>query len=79
MLLIQVAQQAKEVAPQVWVTVQQPPPGMPEWLTILITAAVGAILGISTNIATEYLKPGITRKLNRRRIRRILNAREFKN
>jgi hypothetical protein len=36
-------QLAKQVAPQVYVTVQQPA-GMPEWVKIFISAAVGAFL-----------------------------------
>lgn len=49
--------------PQVYVTVQQPSGGMPEWAKILISAAVGALLGIVSNIAMEFVKPYIAKKV----------------
>jgi hypothetical protein len=77
MLLLQVAQQtptlAKQLSPNLYVTVQ-PSPGMPEWVKILITAAVGALVGIASNIAMEYVKPGIVKRQKRELIAQHLNA-----
>ena len=67
-LLLQAAQQAKEVAPQVYVTVQQPPPGMSEWVRIVISAGVGAIFGISGNVVMEFVKPIIQRGKARKQL-----------
>jgi hypothetical protein len=62
-LVLQTAQQsqmlAKQVAPNVYVAIQPPPGGMPEWLKVLTSAAVGALVGIISNIAMEYVKPWI--------------------
>jgi hypothetical protein len=59
----QVLQQAptiiQQAAPPVYVTVQQPSGGMPEWVKILISAATGALFGICGNIAMEFVKPRI--------------------
>jgi hypothetical protein len=46
----------QQAPPQVYVTVQQPSGGMPEWIKILISAAVGAGVGIFSNMVTEYIK-----------------------
>jgi hypothetical protein len=43
---------------QIYVTVQQPP-GPPEWVKILFTAAVGAIIGVLSSLLTETLKLGL--------------------
>src|SRR4051794_37652562 len=53
--------------PPIQVTVQSPP-GMPEWIKILITAATGALLGIISNIAMEYVKPWIARRQLRKTV-----------
>lgn len=45
---------AKQIAPNVYVTVQQPPHGMPEWVKTLLSAAV---FGIATSTAMEFVKP----------------------
>jgi hypothetical protein len=50
-------QAAQQIPPVIHVTVQQPPAGgMPEWVKILITAVVGTIFGIMSNIVTESIK-----------------------
>ncbi len=36
--------------------------GMAEWVKILITATVGALVGIVSNIAMEYVKPWIAKR-----------------
>ena len=72
------AQQAKEVAPQVWVAVQQPA-GMPEWVGILLSAAVGAVFAIVAGLLTEYVKPRIQRGQVRRRMIEQLNDELLKN
>ena len=83
LLLLQAAQQAptlaRQVAPQVYVTVQQPRGGMPEWATILITATVGALVGIVSNIAMEYVKPYISTSLLRKTVISQLSAELMKN
>jgi hypothetical protein len=61
-------QLTKQVAPQIYVTVQQPA-GMPEWVKILITAVVGAIFGIVSAPLTELAKTFILRIPTRRRIK----------
>ena len=53
---------------QIYVTVQQPP-GPPEWVKILFTAAVGAIIGVLSSLLTETLKPYLTRVQEKRKIR----------
>jgi hypothetical protein len=58
------------------VTVQQPP-GMPEWIKILITAAVGVVAGVVSNSLMEIVKPRIANAMDRA----MLNAKllpEFK-
>lgn len=71
-LILQAAQQAKEVAPQVYVTVQQPPAGMPEWVKILITAVVGAVIGIVSAPLVEAVKRYFARIGLRKRVRQFL-------
>jgi hypothetical protein len=58
----QVPTLAQQVAPNVYVTVQPPPGGMPEWVKILLSATVGAFVGIVSNIAMEYMKPWIAKR-----------------
>jgi hypothetical protein len=57
-----------QAPPYIYVTVQQPSGGMPEWVKILITAAVGALIGIVSNIAMEYVKPWIAKRLMKRTV-----------
>jgi hypothetical protein len=52
-----------QAPPQIYVTVQQPAGGMPEWLKILITAGEGALVGICSNIAMEYVKPWVAKRV----------------
>jgi hypothetical protein len=65
-LLVQTAHYApatvQAVPVQVYVTVQQPTAGIPEWLKLLITVVVGALIGIISSIAMEYLKPFIAER-----------------
>jgi hypothetical protein len=60
-LLIQAAQQATQVVPDVHIVLQQPPAsGMPEWVKILISAGVGALFGILGSVVMEFIKPKIS-------------------
>jgi hypothetical protein len=54
--------QATQQLPPINVVVQQPPAGMPEWVKLLISAAVGAVFAILGNIVMEYVKPMIQRR-----------------
>lgn len=54
--------------PPINVTVQQPAGGMPEWVKILISAGVGALFGIMSSVAMEYVKPTIAKKLLKKMI-----------
>ena len=58
---VRAAQQAKQIAPNVYVTVEQAP-RMPEWVNILISAGVGAVLGIAGNVVMEFVKPILARR-----------------
>lgn len=60
------------------ITIQQPP-GMPEWIKILITAGTGAMLGIISNIAMEYVKPWISRKQVRKTVEAQLKSELIEN
>lgn len=62
-----------QAPPHVYVTVQQPA-GMPEWVKILITVTVGALVGIVSNIAMEYVKPWIAKRLMKRTVRTQIHA-----
>ena len=62
LLLLQFAAQQ---LPPIYVTVQQPAGGMPEWAKILISAATGALLGVISSIAMEYAKPWIAKRVMR--------------
>ncbi len=73
-MIIQATQLAKQVSPNVYVTVQPAPGGMPEWVKILITAAVGAVVGILGNIAMEYVRPHISSSMARENVRKQLIA-----
>lgn len=68
-LIQAVPQLAKQVAPNLYVIVQQPPAGMPEWVKILISAGTGAVLGIASNVLMEYLKPLIAAKTTSRQLK----------
>lgn len=59
---------AKQVAPNVYVAVQPPPSGMPEWVRIVISAGVGAIFGISGNVTMEFVKPILQRRKAKKQI-----------
>jgi hypothetical protein len=57
------AQQVIQVnPPPVYVTVPQPPAGMPEWVKILISGAVGMIFGMISSIFLEWWKANKERK-----------------
>ena len=58
----QVSPFGQQVTPNVYVTLQSAPMGMPEWVKILLSATVGALVGIISNIAMEYVKPWIVRR-----------------
>ena len=61
-LLLQTTQLARQVAPNVYVTVQPPPGGMPEWAKILISAATGAVFALLGSLGMELLKRRLDRK-----------------
>jgi hypothetical protein len=63
LLLLQTAAQQ---LPPINVTVQPPAGGLPESVKILISASVGAMFGIGSNIAMEFVKPWIAKRLTRR-------------
>ena len=63
LLLIAAAQQV----PTINVTVQQPP-GLPVWVTALISAAIGAAFALTTNVLMEYVKPWITKRRTRQSV-----------
>ena len=73
LLVVAAAQQvpvlARQAAPNIYVTVQ-PAPGGPEWAKILISASVGAVLGISSNILMEFVKPSIAK----RQLKKLIKA-----
>ena len=72
-LILQAVQQARQVVPNVYVTVQQPA-GMAEWAKILITVVAGAIVGIGSSSATEVIRPATIRWNKRRMIGKWVNA-----
>ncbi len=78
MLLQAVAQHSQAVVqaapPQVFVTVQQPAGGMPEWVKILITAGVGAVFGVGSALLTETVKTKLTKKRLKKAITEQLTA-----
>jgi hypothetical protein len=53
---------ARQVAPNIYVTVQPGAPGLPEWARILISASVGALLGTSSSVLMEFVKPSIAKR-----------------
>jgi hypothetical protein len=63
----------QQVPPQIQVNVEMPP-GMPEWVKILISAAVGALFAMLGGIVMEYLKPLITKQRTRKMVRSQLAA-----
>ena len=75
MLLLQAAQQATPNT----IYVQQAPGGTSEWSKTLISATIGALVGIFSNLAMEYVKPFVTDALMKRTIRKQIHAELFKN
>jgi hypothetical protein len=65
---------AKQIAPHVYVTVQPAPVGFPEWAKIMISASVGALFGIGSNVAMEFTKPSISKRQLKRRMATHLAA-----
>jgi hypothetical protein len=57
-MILQAAQQAKQVAPNVYV--MPAPVGMPEWVKIVISAGVGAVFGIGGSVVMEFVKPKLS-------------------
>jgi len=73
LLLLQgVAQQL----PPINVTVQSPP-GMPIWLSAPISAAIGAMFAVVTNVVMEFVKPKINQRVLHRMMREHIDT-EFK-
>jgi hypothetical protein len=66
LLILQAAQEAKQIAPNVYV--MPAPAGMPEWAKIVISASVGAVFGVGGNIMMEMLKPKISKGSSRREV-----------
>jgi hypothetical protein len=64
------------VIPPIHVTVQQPP-GLPFWETTIISAVVGTFFGISSSVAMEFVKPGISWRLLKKTILKNLDQ-EFR-
>lgn len=62
----------------VYITVQQPAGGMPEWVKILISAGVGALFGILGSIAMEFVRPTLLAQRMKKTVRQQLIA-ELKN
>ena len=62
--------------PPVYVTVQTPP-GMPIWLSVSISASIGAMFAVLTNVLMEFVKPKINRRLLHQKMREHIDA-EFK-
>lgn len=60
-------QAAAQHLPPINVTVQQPA-GMPEWEKTLISAGIGALFGILSTLAMEFVKPSISRHLMKKNI-----------
>lgn len=75
--LLQIVPQVAPQLPPIQITVQSPP-GMPEWIKILISAGVGALFGILGNMAMEILKPQIGTWLKRRELEKQAFRRELK-
>jgi|SRR5271155_1801936 len=61
LLLLQAPILAKQMVPNVYVTVQQPVGGMPEWIKILITAVISALFAFGVALLTERMKLGIAK------------------
>jgi len=77
--IIQATQQAQQVAPNVYVTVQQPPPGMPEWVKIIISAGVGSAFAIAGSVVMEFVKPKILHRTTRKIVEENLTEEVWKN
>jgi hypothetical protein len=45
----------------IYITVQQPA-GIPDWIKIVISAAVGAVFGGGTSVLMEFVKPSISKR-----------------
>src|ERR1035438_2966710 len=60
--------------PPINVTVQPPAGGMSEWEKTLISAGVGALFGILSSIAMEYVKPAIAKRSLKKTIEGHLGA-----
>lgn len=66
LLLFQTAAQpirdvVQAAPPQVFVSVQSPP-GMPEWVKIIISASVGALFAVLGGVVMEFVKPRIAKR-----------------
>ena len=70
LMLLDAVQQA---AQPITVIVQQSP-GLPEWIRILITAATGAVFGIGSSVATDFVKTTLATKKLRKDIAAQLTA-----
>jgi hypothetical protein len=79
LLLLQAAAQHTQAVvqaapPQVFITVQQPAGGMPEWVKILITAGVGALFGVGSALITENVKTRLAKERLKKAIAEQLTA-----
>jgi hypothetical protein len=68
LLLQAAAQHLPPGLPPIYVTVQQPAGGMPEWVRTLISAGVGALFGILSSTAMEFVKPILMKRTVRKQV-----------
>lgn len=66
--------QAAAQLPPIYVTVQQPAGGLPEWEKTLISAGIGALFGILSSIGMEYAKPWIANRATRTNMVPLVHA-----
>jgi hypothetical protein len=66
--MLVLVQAAAEKIPPIYVTVQQPASAFPEWVKILVSAGVGAVLGMLSSVVMEYWKPHIGRLSTRKSV-----------
>lgn len=66
--------QAAAQLPPIYVTVQQPAGGLPEWEKTLISAGIGALFGIFSSIGMEYAKPWIANRATRKNMVPLVHA-----
>jgi hypothetical protein len=75
-MLLPLQQTISALPQQVHVIVDRVPPtaGLPEWAKLLIAAGVGAVFGVGSNIAMEFIRPIIAKRLLIRGMKTQLTA-----